>query len=264
MSLPSILENQIKSGDVHHAYIFEGPLTADKENVARAFAMALLCREAPGTGCGKCSICRKIKDENHLDVNVLRAEPSKHSKVLSVRDEAVDQMIERLKVKPSDGDRNIAVICDGDIITPRAANRLLKTLEEPPVGTVIVILSENINNLPDTIRSRCQHIRIMSDNSSDGKYSDKAKKIVELLAGYNNYSSIKKEIDKIDSTKEEAFVFLDSMEDAYREELLKISSSIKREQIFKAVSEIEIARNKIKRNINVKYTLKSMVLAIGG
>lgn len=264
MSLPSILENQIKSGDIHHAYIFEGPLTADKENVARSFAMALLCRVEPGAGCGSCATCRKIKDGNHLDVNLLRAESSKYSKVLSVRDEAVDQMIERLKVKPSEGDRNIAIICDGDTVTPRAANRLLKTLEEPPVGTVIIILSENMNNLPDTIRSRCQHIRIMSENNSVGKNSEKARKLVELLAGYNNYSSIKKEIDKIESTKEEAFLFLDCMEDVYREELLKISSSIKREQIFKAVSEIEIARNKIKRNINVKYTLKSMVLAIGG
>ena len=262
--LVDTLKKQIAGGNVHHAYIFEGPLTANKEEFALAFAQALLCREKTGEACGMCDQCRKVQTGNHIDVKIIRAEPSKSSNVMSIKDDDIEKLIKRILLKPVDSDRNIIIICDADTISPRAANRFLKTLEEPPVGTVIMLLSENVSVLPQTIVSRCEHMRIMPERESAGKYDEMAKEIVSMVAGNQSYTSMKSVMDKLDTTREEVFLFLDCLEDAFRDELVKISGTIKREQIFKAVEEIEIARKKIKGNVIVHYALKSMILAIGG
>lgn len=251
------------SGNVHHAYIFEGPLTANKKGIALRFAQALLCERAPGKGCGICPICRKIVSENHIDLTVIGATRAESRNTSSIKDDDVEKLISRMKTKPYEASRNIAVIEDADSITIRGANRLLKTLEEPPVGSVIMLLSENSTNLPVTIRSRCVQFRVARDKNETNMYSELSAQLVTQLSSGAKYHEIKKKIESIGRIREDAYMFLDSLEDEYRDRMLIVGGSIKKEQIFAAVSEIENTRVKIKRHMTVQYALKEMALTLG-
>lgn len=263
-NLVAKLETITKSENVHHAYIFEGPLNSDKTGIAVSFAQALLCKKSPGTGCGVCPTCRMIESGNHIDIIRVKAGASKNSSVQSVRDNDIENLISRLNTKPYEADRNIAVIEDADTMSRKAANRLLKTLEEPPLGTVIMILSENITDLPVTIRSRCVHLRVLADDAKQNDLAEKTAGFVDLLTSRGSYISLKRTIEKIGKDRDKAFIFLDSLEDEYRKRLLDMDSSIKKEVIFKAVDEIEKTRKKIKGHVTVQYALKALTLNLGG
>ena len=119
------ISKAIINANVSHAYIIEGDSCIDKEAFAKDFIKAILCLEEPGFGCDRCVNCRKIDHDNYEDMYILRADE------LSLKDAAVSGLQENLKNKPSAGNRNIAIIEGADSMTPRAQNRLLKTLEEP-------------------------------------------------------------------------------------------------------------------------------------
>ena len=162
------LRAAIGSSMVSHAYLIEGDSNADKVGFAKAFAMALLCGEDPGSGCGICPVCRKIAHESYDDLYIVRPEDKgTTSATSSVKDEQVEKLQAALKARPAAGDRNIAIISGADTMTPRAQNRLLKTLEEPNAGAVIMLLSENADQLLPTIDSRCVRVRLVSEGAED-------------------------------------------------------------------------------------------------
>jgi len=260
-----ILGSAVRSGSLHHAYILEGPGNADKKAFAKAFAKAILCREDPGRGCGKCSVCMKIENDNHIDITFLEAEGRENTKTKSIKDENIKKLQERLNKKPFDGERNIAVICDADTMSPRAANRLLKTLEEPPEGTVIMVLSENVNLLPMTIRSRCVHCRIMPFGSGGSdQYVSAAENMVEMLGRGAPFYRMKKSVEEMGKDRETAYVFLDHMEKIYEDMLRDDNGYGDAEYIGRAVEALEKARREIMKNISADYALKNMLLEIGG
>lgn len=261
--------NEVKSvvtnENLHHAYIIEGPWSVDKTAIAKQMVKAVLCRESPGIGCGNCSVCRKIENESYMDLFIVGATSSKgKSSIKSVRDDAIEELIERLKRKPYEGERNIAIISDADTMTLRAENRLLKTLEEPPIGTVIILLSENVSMLQPTIISRCVHLRVSGGNSINEKSAKIAENIFNMIAVGCKYYEIKPEIENIGKNREDAYRFLDIMEEIYREKLVGGNLEISKNAIFNAVHKIEAARRKIQRNVSVQYALKQLMLEIGG
>ncbi|MEG0392558.1 MAG: hypothetical protein RR626_07320 [Anaerovoracaceae bacterium] len=246
------LKNIARTGNVHHGYIFEGPWNARKDALAKSFAKAILCEVSPGTGCGSCPLCMKIENENYIDLTVVCAVASKGSKVKSVKNEHVEQLQERLARKPFEGNRNIALIKDADTMTAKAFNRFLKTLEEPPTGTVIMMLSENIENLPQTITSRCVHYRVAPwEDMEFSKVNKTAEKLVDLLASGAPYYKIKKLIDGISKEKEEAYLLLDAMEDVYRNHMVKPDGQMRRETVYRGINAIEEAREQIKRTLTL-------------
>lgn len=254
-------------GNIHHGYILEGPATADKEAVAMHFVRSILCREAyvQEEKCN-CLTCRKIHGGNHMDVMVLRATKSEGSKVESVKEGDVERLQERLKTKPLEGERNIALICDADTMTRHAFNKLLKTLEEPPVGTVIILLSENIFHLPETVRSRCISLRVNSWETGKEMGDEKiAAELVSLLLAGAPYYRLKKAMDPVlKKDRKEIFSFLDAMEENYRSKLPQATGASMREDLYEGVHRVEQAREEIKNNMNSTYAIKKMALAIGG
>ena len=251
-------------GNVHHAYIIEGAASARKMDLAKSFAEALLCNEEPGEGCGSCRICRNIEEENHIDLLFVRPERSDGSNTSSIKTEQIEALSSRLRSKPVEGQRNIVIIEDFDKSTPAALNTLLKTLEEPPEGTVIMMLSENTALLPQTIVSRSVVLRMMSFEDKDDPYHQKAEEMIAAIAERSDYARVKAIVDSIGKDRDEAVLFLDSLEDAYRERLLGRTHDIKKAEVFRAIDEIEAARRKIKRSVGVGYALKRMALGIGG
>lgn len=255
-------------GQVHHGYILEGPLSVDKTRIAKSFAQALLCKVLPGEGCGTCDICIKIETENHIDLAFIRASKAETSKSYSIKDGDIESLIRRLQKKPFEGQRNIGIVESVETITPRAANRLLKTLEEPPVGTVIMLLCENSNVLPRTIVSRCVLGRIQEHESSfSEEITEQARELVYLLIEKAPFYKTKKLIDKLNQEKEQVIVYLECLESIYGD-LMRgkgtKSELFRREYVFNAIDAIETAKNDIKNNIGARYVMMNLILRIGG
>lgn len=133
-----------------HAYLFVGPEHTGKHTAALALAQALNCTE--GDGCGVCRECRAVLASNHPDVRVWElGEGEKTFKVEQVR-----QLIAAVAYQPYQGKRKVHVLAAFDAVQPAGANALLKTLEEPPGQTTLVLFARSAETVLPTIASRCQ------------------------------------------------------------------------------------------------------------
>jgi len=247
------ISKQIASGNISHAYIFEGAARRDRIIAADSFAKAILCKVYPGTGCESCIICKKIENGNYEDL--IYAEKDENS----LKDEVIEEVQKRLKNKPFAGDRSIAVIKDADGMTPRAQNRLLKTLEEPFVGTIIILLSDNIENLAKTIISRCAVLRWNTFcDIEDSPVAEKAEKLVTAMLKALPFYHVKQTVVEFAENRDDAGALLDSME-TYAGKYLR-EGSFNIDAIGKTVRCIEEARQELMRGMNIGQSLKRMML----
>jgi len=182
------LRSALRRGALHHAYLFAGPEGVGKGTAARILAQAANCEgtrragaERGGVGgphpptfddppCGECLPCRKISRGVHPDVVTIAEErvmakagrwepkggrtPSKDIVVDQVR-ELVDR---RLSLRRFEGRRRFVILDPADAMNPQAQNALLKTLEEPPDDTTLVLVAAGPDSLLPTIRSRCLRV----------------------------------------------------------------------------------------------------------
>lgn len=254
--------SSVLSGNVFHAYIIEGDTCVDKVAFAKDMLKAIMCRENPGVGCEDCIDCRKIAHDNYEDLYFVESDG------LSVKDEAVFQLQEKLKLKPSGGDRNLAIIKDADTMTVRAQNRLLKTLEEPTPGTVIILLSENRDNLLETIRSRCVAYRLNSlETDLNQLQMEGASVIMDAVMNGENFFKMKELLGRYMKSRDDAFQLLDGMERIYRDFLVGKDLRgrlMKRENIFRHIELIEEARRDLVMKVNHNYAMKNLIIKIGG
>lgn len=260
-NLISRLEHVVKNDKISHAYIFEGSNCIDKKSFAESFVKGILCHKKTGENCGECSNCDKIDHENHEDIIYISANGN------SIKDADIVGMQDRLKTKPF-GDRNIVIIEDSDTMTLRAQNRLLKTLEEPPGNSVIILLSENMENLVQTIQSRCVKYRINYLGSGNYDFMmDKAKKIADMTLNREPFYKVRKEIDGITGSNDDVAALLDGLQVVYRNILLEKNKGIslyKNETLIKNIHAVESARKQIKEGVSAAYAMKNLLLKIGG
>ncbi|MEY8299275.1 MAG: hypothetical protein ACLRJC_18125 [Emergencia timonensis] len=254
------ISKAIINANVSHAYIIEGDSCIDKEAFAKDFIKAVLCLEEPGFGCDRCVNCRKIDHDNYEDMYILRADE------LSLKDAAVSGLQENLKNKPSAGNRNIAIIEGADSMTPRAQNRLLKTLEEPNPGTIIILLSENTENLLQTITSRCIIYRL--GNFVQSNQNDKlafAQKIIDMVLEGCYFCDLKETLTKGVKDRKEAFMLLDGLERLFSGDMAgDDTGAMRKEKIIENVRYVEEARRDLLANVNYKYAIRNLILKIGG
>jgi DNA polymerase III subunit delta' len=159
------LDRSLKEGRTAHAYLFCGPEGVGKRTVAIEFAAALNCESEGEKPCGECRPCRDTLAGRHPDVEVLEpgglCDESEHKDHADSRDLRICQVrrLERLlNLSPYAGGRRVAIVDAADTLQIPAANAFLKTLEEPPAGTVIILLAEREERLPETVLSRCQKL----------------------------------------------------------------------------------------------------------
>lgn len=161
------LRAALRRGGLHHAYLLAGPEGVGKGAVARLLAQAANCDRDDGDACGTCAPCRKIARGVHPDVLLVERERDmaragrwepKGGRTPS-RDIVVDQVRElldrRLAMRRYEGRRRVVVIDPADAMNVQAQNALLKTLEEPPPDTTLVLVSASADALLPTVRSRC-------------------------------------------------------------------------------------------------------------
>ena len=250
------LEKTVQVGKISHAYIFEGPANIDKVAFARSFIKGVLCPNGKGENCGCCSICDKIDHGNHGDIAYIEKDG------LSVKDAAIELIQEKINVKPI-GERNIVVISDCDTMTPRAQNRLLKTLEEPPGNSMLILLSENMENLAQTILSRCVKFRIEAGEQdiSDGR----AEKIVKMALEGELFYVLCEEIEDYSKDREKIEILIDSMEQVYRKYITVTYKKISRykfDKIYDNIKDIEDARMQLRQGMAAVYALKNLLLKL--
>ena len=156
-SMPvELLQRAIKTDKVVHSYLFVGNEGIGKRRVALEFAKALNCLQRSadtGNSCDQCLSCRKIQDGTHPDVLLLEPENQ------TIKVDQVRQMQRDLAYRPYEGKRRVCILAAADRMAPNMSNILLKTLEEPPIHTVIILLANNPRLLLPTIVSRCQSVR---------------------------------------------------------------------------------------------------------
>ncbi len=146
-----------RAGRMAHAILFSGPEGIGLEHFAHCLTASLLCESSGSDGhaCGTCRSCHLIQGGSHSDL--LTIEPEDTGKQIKV--DEVRKLIDFIHLKSQFGRYKISVITPADAMNRSAANSLLKTLEEPPEQSLLILLSHKPNLLPITIRSRCQHIR---------------------------------------------------------------------------------------------------------
>lgn len=161
------LSSALRKDAVHHAWLFAGPEGVGKELTAQAFAQALTCQVKPKVGCGECPSCGRILRRNHPDVHWLMAEEEQVARGFAgrsdftgtpsreIRVEQVRALQDRLAFRALESDRKVAIVASAEKMNVAAQNAFLKTLEEPPSGTVIVLVAASPDRLLPTIRSRC-------------------------------------------------------------------------------------------------------------
>lgn len=156
------IQRQRLANRLPHALLFTGPAGTGKQSFARALARSLLCSQVSGDGqaCGECEACRLFDAGTHPDMRWLKpvAPETTTSKnpVMAIKTGMIEELVSALAATSQFGGYRCAVIASAEKMNREAANRLLKTLEEPGANTLIVLVSSIPNRLPVTIRSRCQ------------------------------------------------------------------------------------------------------------
>ena len=158
------LDRALESGAPAHAWLFVGPEGLGKHATAIEFAAALNCL-GPDEPCGVCRPCRDTLEGRHTDVELIAPggicdEPDHrdHSDSRILRICQVRRLEKVLSLAPYAGGRRVAVVDAADTLQVEAANAFLKTLEEPPGHSVIILLAERPERLPETVMSRCQRL----------------------------------------------------------------------------------------------------------
>jgi DNA polymerase-3 subunit gamma/tau len=151
------LLNALEQNRIAHGYIFSGHRGIGKTTIARILAMALNCRTEVGSAarptpepCGVCDACTEIRQGNAVDVIEIDAATNRGiDEIRELRDAA--------RYSPARDRYKIYILDEAHQITDAAFNALLKTLEEPPAHVIFMMATTEPENIPQTIRSRCQH-----------------------------------------------------------------------------------------------------------
>lgn len=249
MSPEEKIRKTIETGNVSHAYIFEGSRISGKESLAESFIAAVKGLKDLGA------------DPDHY---IVRAEAGQGRTVRSIKDADMEALQADLKMKPQ-GERNSAIIYDADTMTVRAQNRFLKTLEEPTAGTVIVLLSENTENLLETIRSRCVIYRFNSSEGVQRESDGETDKLIDLLLKKKSFHEVKDQMSKVIKTRDDAYLFLDILENRLRDVMtgsIRIVPEMGRDEAIRNIETVEETRRALNGNAVVNYAIRRLILRI--
>lgn len=149
-----ILSGTLRRNRVPSALLLSGDSGIGKKLAAVNYAKAVNCFNPDGFDCcDNCLSCRKINERVHPDFTLLASEGDE------IKIDDIRKIEEVLFMKPFEGRKKVVVIDDAEKMNVNAANAFLKTLEEPPPDSLILLVTSSPDGLPDTIRSRCMNIR---------------------------------------------------------------------------------------------------------
>jgi len=263
----TLFKNIIKGGKLAHAYLFAGPEGAGKRSTAKELAKALNCERASFDSCGECSSCRKIDKGIHPDVNWIAPEGA--GKMIKI--EKIRGLKSSINLTPYEGKIKVYIIDKAHKMNEEASNSLLKTLEEPPQNSILILISEKPETLLYTIKSRCQEMQFKSlqvedilkdknsiewknqvidnfgkDNNNDGEMLKK--EFAVLAAWYRDILVLKE-------TGTEEFIINKDRIDDIKSEAKKNSQ----EELFNILDKIRESSMFVQQNVNPKLIINSFL-----
>jgi len=151
------LQRRRQAGNLPHALLLTGPEGIGRRHFADALAASLLCLspQADGRACGACQACLLRQAGTHPDLLILSPEESSVIRIDQIR-----ELIEHLSLSRHHAAWRVVIIDPAEAMNVAAGNALLKTLEEPPPETLLILLASRPARLPATIRSRCQRLSL--------------------------------------------------------------------------------------------------------
>jgi len=158
------------AGRMAHAYIIAGAPRGNALELAEAMLKLVLCEAPQNPPCNRCDGCRRVARHAHPDIFWMEPE-SKSRQILVGEDdsEGIRQMIRFINLTPLTGAWKAGVLLYADCMNDAARNAFLKTLEEPPAGSLILLLTDAPQALGPTIISRCQRIALPTDRDVAGE-----------------------------------------------------------------------------------------------
>ncbi len=209
-----ILSSYLKNDIIPYSMIFSGPRSANMLTFAVAFAKGINCLDenTGGDFCGQCTHCIEIRKETFLDLKVLVPDGQFYKK------EQISFLIEDNYNRPIKGKRKINIMTEAHRMNINSANAFLKVLEEPAPSNVFILLTDNLNALLPTIKSRCQISKFSPLSRSEiktylvGKGLDPQKaRLISYLGQSNMDSVLDVDFDKFMGTREKIFIVLSSL-----------------------------------------------------
>jgi DNA polymerase-3 subunit delta' len=151
-----LLRAAVAAGRVPHSLLFSGPAGVGKHAVAVALAQAVNCPNMrDGDACGACSTCRRIAQGHHADVVAIDQGEKATIGVEPVR----ERLLSVVGYRPFEAARRVFIIDPADAMTEQTQDALLKTLEEPPRTTLLILITAYADTLAATVQSRCRRLR---------------------------------------------------------------------------------------------------------
>lgn len=154
-----ILSAQFRNGTISHAYIFLGENGTGKEYFAREFAKYILCENHTDD---ECDSCKNFSHGVHPDFIFIDGTDG-------IKIEQIREAVERVSLSPNLAKRKVLLLKKAENLGIEAANALLKTFEEPPLDSVIILTAVSEKSLPETINSRGQKIKLRSISQQEAK-----------------------------------------------------------------------------------------------
>lgn len=163
------LRDAVRDEKINHAYLLSGPKGVGKSALARAFAQSLCCTNSVegdrSRPCSACRACRNVARGVHPDVERFDLETQgilaeKVASQTSVSIDTVRRLRSAAALFPLEAGRRVILVDDAETMLEPAQQALLKTLEEPPPAVTILLLSDDAEALLETVRSRCQEVRV--------------------------------------------------------------------------------------------------------
>jgi len=254
------IRDSIKNDQLSHAYIIEGGNKDSRLNFAKDFCKGILCEDTKAIGCDDCVTCNKITHGNHEDIYYLEQSNKTGYSVEDIKD-----MAKKLNLKPASGNKNIVILEDAEKINEIGQNKMLKMLEEPSDGTVIILLTANSESLIETIISRCIMVKLNQGFISTNRQKEKALEVFNLINEDEIFKNYREYLNKFIKTDDDAISLLNELENVYRDRLLK--NYINEDFVSyytEAIFNIEQTRKDISSGMNRKNALKRMYIELGG
>lgn len=201
-----MLRRALSGGRLAHAYAFVGPSGSGRMTTARAFAHALLCET--GQACGACRGCTLVARGQHPDLHVLVPTPpeSNPKGARTIRIGAVRELERQASLRPALAGRRVFILDEADRMTDDAPQAFLKFLEEPPPGTVVVLVLSGVRAVPATVISRCQIVRFGArDTDQTGTAVGEAWALLEA-ARTEGVPALFRRTDRLDRDRTEVLI----------------------------------------------------------
>ena len=281
-----LLKNILESGNISHSYLFIGAESIGKMLFAKEFAKGILCnnKQQDNIPCNKCISCIKFENNNHPDFYILNEEEE------TIKNEQVKVITKKILEKPIEGTKKVYIINNSENMTVQAQNSLLKTLEEPPEHSVIILITKNENMILNTIKSRCikVHFNPLDEASLNKILKEKygiesltnkmlslaggsIEKAIKVQKNEEIYSQVEKiftnleKIDIIELLKQKEKIFKEKDEiNSILEYINVIFYELSKEdkRYLTCISKVEQAKERLKKNANYDMTIDNLLLTV--